>query len=70
MHTIEWLHCTAIHSSVTGEPRDFKFDTLTYHNKSHPADKQEAQLSRDASCQLKSCQLPIAVQHVLNKSKL
>jgi len=30
--------CTAIHSFVTGEPRDFKFGTLTYHNKSHPAD--------------------------------
>jgi len=23
--------CTAIHSFVTGEPRDFKFGTLTYH---------------------------------------
>ena len=32
--------CTAIHSFVTGEPRDFKFGTLTYHSKSHPADKK------------------------------
>jgi len=31
--------CTAIHSFVTGEPRDFTFGTLTYHSKSHPADK-------------------------------
>jgi len=31
--------CTAIHSVVTGEPRDFKFGTLTYHSKSHPADE-------------------------------
>jgi len=30
--------CTAIHSFVTGEPRDFKFGTLTYHSKSHPVD--------------------------------
>jgi len=30
--------CTAIYSFVTGEPRDFKFGTLTYHSKSHPAD--------------------------------
>jgi len=30
--------CTAIHSFVTGEPRDFKFGALTYHSKSHPAD--------------------------------
>ena len=29
---------TAIHSFVTGEPRDFKFGTLIYHSKSHPAD--------------------------------
>ena len=28
--------CTAIHSVVTDEPRDFKFGTLTYHSKSHP----------------------------------
>jgi len=32
--------CTAIHSVVTGEPRDFKFGTLTYHSKSHPADEK------------------------------
>ena len=31
---------TAIHSVVTGEPRDFKFGTLTYHSKSHPADEK------------------------------
>jgi len=24
--------CTAIHSFVTGEPRDFKFGTLIYHS--------------------------------------
>jgi len=29
--------CTAIHSVVTGEPRDFKFGTLAYHSKCHPA---------------------------------
>jgi len=32
--------CTAIHSVVTGEPRDFKFGTLTYHSKSHPAEEK------------------------------
>ena len=32
--------CTAIHSFVTGEPRNFKFGTLIYHSKSHPADKK------------------------------
>jgi len=34
--------CTAIHSFVTGEPRDFKFGrpTLIYHSKSHPADEK------------------------------
>jgi len=32
--------CTAIHSIVTGERRDFKFGTLTYHSKSHPADEK------------------------------
>jgi len=32
--------CTAIHSVVTDEPRDFKFSTLTYHSKSHPADEK------------------------------
>ena len=31
--------CTTIHSFVTGEHRDFKFGTLTYHSKSHPADE-------------------------------
>ena len=34
------VFCTAIHSVVTCEPRDFKFGTLTYHNKSHPADEK------------------------------
>ena len=32
--------CTTIHSLVTGEPRDFKFGTLTYHSKSYPADEK------------------------------
>ena len=32
--------CTAIHSFVTGEPRDSKFGTLIYHSKSHPADEK------------------------------
>ena len=32
--------CTAIQSVVTGEPRDFKFRTLTYYSKSHPADEK------------------------------
>ena len=32
--------CTATHSFVTGEPRDFKFGTLTYHSKFHPVDKK------------------------------
>jgi len=32
--------CTAIHSFVTGERRDFKFGTLIYHSKSHPADEK------------------------------
>ena len=32
--------CTAIHSFVTGEPRDFKFGTLIYHSKSHPANEK------------------------------
>jgi len=31
---------TAVHSVETGEPRDFKFGTLTYHSKSHPADEK------------------------------
>jgi len=34
--------CTAIHSFVTGEPRDFKFGTSTYHGKSHPADEKSS----------------------------
>ena len=34
-----FLHfCNAICSFVTSKPRDFKFGTLIYHNKSHPAD--------------------------------
>jgi len=32
--------CTAIHNFVTGEPRDFRFGTLTYHSKSHSVDKK------------------------------
>jgi len=32
--------CTVIHTFVMGEPRDFKFGTLTYLSKSHPADKK------------------------------
>ena len=31
---------TAIHSVITGEPRDFNFGTLTYHSKSHPTDEK------------------------------
>jgi len=57
MRSIEWWHCPwpsvppnhpifwilhAIHSFVTGEPRDFKFGTLTYHSKSHPADEKSS----------------------------
>jgi len=34
--------CTAIHSFVMGEPKDFKFGTLIYHSKSHPADKKSS----------------------------
>jgi len=34
--------CTAIHSFVTGEAKDFKFCTLTYHNMSHPADEKSS----------------------------
>ena len=34
--------CTAIYSIVTGEPRDFKFGTLTYHSKSHPAEEKSS----------------------------
>jgi len=55
MRSIEWWHdlecpvllhttpfsafCTTIHSFITGEPRDFKFGTLTYHSKSQPANE-------------------------------
>jgi len=57
MRSIEWWHCpwpwvplttpfsafcTAIHSFLTGEPRDFKFGTLIYHSKSHPADERSS----------------------------
>ena len=34
--------CTAIHSFVTGEPRDFVFGTLTDHSKSHPAEEKSS----------------------------
>jgi len=34
--------CTAIHTFVTGEPRDFKFGTLTYHSKSQPAHEKSS----------------------------
>jgi len=34
--------CTATNSFVTVEPRDFKFGTLTYHFKSHPADEKSS----------------------------
>jgi len=34
--------CIAIHRFVTGEPRDFIFDTLTYHSKSHTADEKSS----------------------------
>jgi len=36
------VFCTAIHSFVTGEPKDFKFGTLIYRSKSHPADKKSS----------------------------
>jgi len=58
MSSIKWWHCpmtlsapkpphflyfcTAIHSFITGEPKDFKFGTLIYHSKSHPADKKSS----------------------------
>jgi len=32
--------CTAIHSFVTDEPKDFKFGILIYHSKTHPADEK------------------------------
>ena len=36
-----FLHCSPpFIASVTGEPRDFKFGTLTYYSKSHPADEK------------------------------
>jgi len=35
------VFCTAIHSFAKGEPRDFKFGTLTYHSKSHPGPADE-----------------------------
>jgi len=38
--------CIAIHSFVTGEPRDFKFGTLIYHSKSHPADEKSSRKGR------------------------
>ena len=34
--------CTAVHSVVTGKPRNFKFGTLTYHSKSHTVDKKSS----------------------------
>jgi len=39
---LHFAFCTTIHSFVTGEPRDFKFGTLTYHSKSHPADEKSS----------------------------
>ena len=33
---------TAIHSVVTGEPRDFIFGTLTYHSASHAAEEKSS----------------------------
>jgi len=36
------LFCTAILSFATGEARDFKFGTLIYHGKSHPADEKSS----------------------------
>jgi len=38
--------CTAIHSFVSGESRDFKFGTLIYHSKSHPADEKSSRKGR------------------------
>jgi len=32
--------CAAIYSFATGEPGYFKFGTLIYHSKSHPADEK------------------------------
>ena len=36
------VFCTDIHSFATGEPRDFKLNILTYHSKSHSADKKSS----------------------------
>jgi len=36
------VFCTAIHSFTTGEHRDFKFGTLIYHSKFHPADEKSS----------------------------
>jgi len=33
---------TAIHSFVTGEPRDFIFGTLAYHSTSHSTEKKSS----------------------------
>ena len=38
-HPIFFAFRTAIHSFVTGEPRDFIFGTLAYHSTSQPAEK-------------------------------
>jgi len=40
------VFCTAIYSFVTGEPRELKFGTLIYHNKSHPADEKPSRKGR------------------------
>jgi len=37
-----FVFCTAIHSFAMGEPRDFKFGTLTYHGKFHHADEKSS----------------------------
>ena len=34
--------CTATHSFVTCEPRDFKFGTLACHSTSHPAEEKSS----------------------------
>jgi len=39
---LHFAFCTTIDSFITGEPRDFKFGTLTYHSKSHPADEKSS----------------------------
>ena len=44
--------CADIHSFVTGEPRDFKFGTLIYHSKSHPAyEKSSLKGAWSGSCE-------------------